>query len=620
MRRESRAASAGFMLLCIVAGAMIVNATAHAQPTLRTLGRYDFQSRIDHLLGVSVFDQQFLAVASVNGIAMVARSDIEAGPTSTNRGRYLISPFEQSNLDGATPTIQYRPKFFHVASGLGHVYATTRYDGLWIFRPTRVGNGWRVDEVGRHVRPREFTEGVAVLGQRLFLAHHADGIEVMSLADPAQPITIATLGEPLIDAWSVLPTAIGRLWVADGAGGLKLVRFTGEALEFIAGDTRQTSPGTVFDAALSGPWVIAAAGGQGLAVYQAATAERVSTTAVPGVCVDLQAMAGGLVAAACRDWLHAVRVLPDGTVEIVASQRIDRRPRGRADLSTHLAQAVAVDQDRVYVAGWDQVDALRLLADGQGASARLELSAQRTQFGAAPGSVQIELHNAGGATLQVNEVTCTLPSITCELDGNAIAPGEIGTLTIAYDGVTRDVRGRLDLATNDPFLPVAGILVFADQPALVDPGDVAPLFSGPTVTRDYDSGEFVDSNLSLDEFAARGERVLFGVVSTYCPACPSAFTSMVADVAASLPPGTALFLVDEAEPTDVMRHVLEKIYLPIEIFLDTDGVVGRGLYDQRNVGFPQSRFYLVDASGIATHVFTGYDPGAFNDALNGLLR
>jgi hypothetical protein len=98
---------------------------------------------------------------------------------------------------------------------------------------------------------------------------------------------------------------------------------------------------------------------------------------------------------------------------------------------------------------------------------------------------------------------------------------------------------------------------------------------------------------------------------------------MVHDVAGQLPSNVAFLLIDQDEPESVMRHVLEKVYLPVPMFIDNCEPgqscqnVGHKLYEQPPDGLPFSRAYVMKVTGPApplttlrvTSVLTGYDPG-----------
>ncbi len=90
---------------------------------------------------------------------------------------------------------------------------------------------------------------------------------------------------------------------------------------------------------------------------------------------------------------------------------------------------------------------------------------------------------------------------------------------------------------------------------------------------------------------------------------------MVTEVANELPPNTAMFLVNQGEESGTVNHLLEKLHIPIVVFLDTDGSVGKTTYGQPKVGIPFGRSYVVDSQGTVTAVMAGYSPAAVLAAL-----
>lgn len=94
---------------------------------------------------------------------------------------------------------------------------------------------------------------------------------------------------------------------------------------------------------------------------------------------------------------------------------------------------------------------------------------------------------------------------------------------------------------------------------------------------------------------------------------------MVGDIEENLPTGSSFFVVAQGEPPGTVRHIIEKTYIPLTVFLDTDGNVGATFYPQPRVGLPFSRSYVVDADGYVTDVFASYRPLDVIDAIEDAL-
>ena len=95
---------------------------------------------------------------------------------------------------------------------------------------------------------------------------------------------------------------------------------------------------------------------------------------------------------------------------------------------------------------------------------------------------------------------------------------------------------------------------------------------------------------------------------------------MVSDIQPNLPQGVAFFLIDQGEPVAVTRHVLEKVYIPLPVFLDIDGHVGAELYREPLVGLPFGRSFLIDTGLEVTDIFTEYAPQAALEAIERVIE
>lgn len=477
---------------------------------LKYLGHYEHQDDgPDHLMGSALLDAGPLVVASATGVAAVDPSAVEAGTVTSHMGKYLIDRSTASNLDGAPSGSHFFPKFFNVETLGTTAYVSTRFDGLYIFDVTGSGSSWTVSEVRRIVRSREFTEGVHVVGDNLFVTHHADGIEVMDLSsDPQDPTTIDTLGDPLVDAWGVWAMPDGKVWVADGAGGVKYVRLESGSLSHITGDTVTTAPGTALDVTVVDTWVVAAMAGQGIGVYEEWTAAHRINFELPGVCVDVEPMGTDRVAVACRSWVHVVEISELGLPTVLASARLHRRLYGTS-VSVHIGSNVTVDGAKVYVAGWDHLDAFELLeAD---TDPDVQLSGQRAHFGDSNSTAYFHVWNAGQGTLEISDVECTDSGITCPIDDTTIPPGGRTNLRIISDGSASNLQTLVRVVSNDPDEPTVPILTFVDLDTALDPEETAPDFTASTTLRDYSSSTFTDSSVTLYDHSTAGEVVHFAV-------------------------------------------------------------------------------------------------------------
>ncbi len=584
---------------------------------LKYLGRYEHQDDgPDHLMATAILDAGPLVVASGSGVAVVDRGVLTTSTLTSHMGKYLVDTAAASNLDDAPTGTDYHPRFYGLDTRGTTIYAATRYDGLWILDASSSGSTWTVSEVRRHMRAREFTEGVQVVGDNLYVTHHADGLEVMDLSsDPQDPTTIDTLGAPLVDTWGVWAQEDGKVWVADGLGGVKLLRFETGTLTHITGDTVTTAPGTALDVAVIDTWVVAAMAGKGITVYEEWTGAQRNTYALDGVCVDIEPMGTNRFVATCRTHVHVVEIDSLGLIDVLATARLHGRMDGGSP-GVHIGSHTTADGDVLFVSGWDHVDAYRLTDTDTDPD--IHVSGQRAHFGGPPGVVQLLVWNKGQGTLEISDVACTEDSLTCTIGSTSIPPGGRSILRIVYDGSATNMQTLARINSNDPDDPVVGIPVLAALDSMPDPHEAAPDFTGSATERDYAAGTFTDSTLTLASFATAGEAVAFTVVGSWSPESLPSLAAMAGDMAPELPTGSSFFVIDQEEAPGTIRHVLEKTYIPLTVVIDADGSIADTLYSLPDSGLPFDRAFVfeqIDFAPYVTDTYDRYDPQGLLDDL-----
>jgi hypothetical protein len=116
-------------------------------------------------------------------------------------------------------------RFFRGVVSSSHVYAGAREDGLYVI------------DITSETSPQQATvynvqgpayEGMAVRDGFLFAARHGEGLEILDVSDPADPLPVAALTR-LTNSWDVA-FRDDYLLVADGAGGLAVVDITDPSL------------------------------------------------------------------------------------------------------------------------------------------------------------------------------------------------------------------------------------------------------------------------------------------------------------------------------------------------------------------------------------------------------
>jgi len=264
----------------------------------------------DHLLGVEMVNGELL-VTGAEGAYFVDWSLVK----SSYLEDYIPSfkpPFTlPTNQDDADDPKFYYPKFYgsvtyDTGGETNYTYINARYDGIYILNAT----GTDLKYKRRIIQNRRFSEGLAIEGDYLYAAHHADGIEIYNLSTDPTPVGSITTG--FTDAWAVFP-ADDTLYVADGRGGLKVVDISDKDNPSITwSEDPTTSPGNMIDVVAVGDYVYGACMGQGIAVYKKNdfkknAYEQMTVTMVNGTPQALALMDRGYIAVAARSWIHVIR-------------------------------------------------------------------------------------------------------------------------------------------------------------------------------------------------------------------------------------------------------------------------------------------------------------------------
>ncbi|HZQ21532.1 MAG TPA: hypothetical protein VFA89_01930 [Terriglobales bacterium] len=480
---------------------------------LNWLGSFEHApNRPDHLMSATIFDADRLIVASANRMIVIGRTPVNM--VLPQLAEIKTDTKLLSNLDGATGS-HYFHKFYNSAVYGNYVYATTRYDPIYAFQVTGTGTGTAIQKKWMAPKSRIFTENVQVVNGKLFVVHHADGLEVLSLANPSSPTTIASLG--LTDSWGLAVRRDGNILVADGAAGVQWVQYdnTTNTLTRMGGETVGTSPGVVFDVAFVGiNTALAAVSGGGLGIYYFNPTDpdpnhrlvRTGTLSLPGSCVDVEPMGANLAAVACRSWVHVVSLNSStGSATVIASSKRQRRlgkPPWPDIASTNLASHVTVTGDKIYVTAWDHVDMYQLVSNVNIPDIRL--SGHRVHFGSTAGSATVSVANGGSATLTITAVNQSIsPHVFCSLDSMTIAPGAMATLTVSYDGLASiqdDLGCSIESNDVDDGAGAKSSLsmpIYAAMPTFVDPDGSPPEFRGNTLLRDYSTNTVTTSSFDL---------------------------------------------------------------------------------------------------------------------------
>ena len=355
-----------------------------------------------------------------------------------------------------------------------------------------------------------FYEKMCVDGGWLYVAAHAQGIRIYSLANPVNPTLVGTLGSGFVDAWAICVQG-DVAYVADGGGGLKIVDVSDKSNPaIVAAESPASVVGTYEDVTWRDGTVYAAAGGGGLAIYPMADLTRRQLHRTEGYAKHLE-WVGAQLTVATVDGFTVFDPDPGGTgaVEVAREGCARRGPTGRLMLCCALT---AAGGDLVLASNWNYLDVYRLKPATPLAPANIEASTQRIRFAPGGGRVEVTLSNRGGAPLHITGVSTTAPSFTVGYAGGIIPAGMAISFPVSYDGSPTAGSGLVLFQTSDPGAPTFPIQVFGDTSHL-DPGEMSVDFTMPAFTRDPSTGAWSQQSFTLSNH--RGTMVWFHVYGSW---------------------------------------------------------------------------------------------------------
>jgi hypothetical protein len=354
-------------------------------------------------------------------------------------------------------------------------------------------SGGVLQEIGRVHEPLVLYEKLCVRDGFLYVAAHAHGLRIFSLADPLAPILTGSLEQGLTDAFAV-DVAGDLAYVADGAGGLKVVDVTDRAEPLlVAGETVESAVGTAEDVSVRDGRVYVAAGGAGLAVYEAGDPARRTLVDLGDGCAEGLAWIGERLAVNTLGGFAIVEVTGDEPPRVVAGETVARRgPAATLRLASGIA---AASGDRVLSADWNYLDIYRVVPAAQGSQPDITPDVQRIRFAPEGGVQAVTLRNDGAAPLTISGATCTHPAFATSFVGSTLLPGEAVSFDVAYDGSV-PASGVVLFQSDDPDENPLPVQLFGETQYL-DPGEYATEFTLPIITRDPDTGSFVEDTFTL---------------------------------------------------------------------------------------------------------------------------
>ncbi len=300
----------------------------------------------------------------------------------------------------------------------------------------------------------EGMEGLAWVGERLWVTVRGEGVRAYDVSDPAAPAERARAAG-LSAPWELASTGDGWLYAADNALGVVPVDIRDPDAPVVG------APVSVGGAALHARYdadrLYVAAGGDGVVVLDASdrAAPALLHTVGTGGSAVMTDVADGRLWVADHEGV-GVFALGDGAPTPIQRDRTEQ-----------FALAVDAEGSRGVVGDWNLFEAWQLLP-GIDAGA-LDLASDTLRYSAS--TVTATLTNRGSGPLVLHGATVADPGVALAVSAATIAPGETATLRLT--GVTGDTT--VCLATDDPDEPTRTLDVraSAEPPAGVPAPDFA---------------------------------------------------------------------------------------------------------------------------------------------------
>jgi hypothetical protein len=454
-------AAIGWVVLVSVADAQV--------KSLAYVGRYERQSTTDHMMGVESVFGHYALVASNLALTIVDVNRLPAGGTTAYVDRL-------PGLDAYTTHTR----------GDGVCFVNLRLGGFAVVQVDPVTR--KLELLKKVDEPGVYYDKMAPVGDRLYVAAHSFGLRIFDVSKPALPRLVGSLPRGLDDAFAVAVSGT-TAYVADGAGGLKVVDVSDESAPFVRwGESPDGALATAQDVLVDGDRVYVASGGTGVAVYSASDLSRRTLYDTP-ICAKQLALSSGVLAVADTGGFLLFGVESDGSLTQIASEKGMRRSLGGTSVSMRVWSGISIQGvRRILVADWDTMDVYDVADPTTPLQADVTASSQRLRFAPAGGSSKVQLVNQGTGPLVVTNVHSTGPGFSATPTNGLLQPGETLDLTITYDG-SDDGEEVVLVDCNDPDENPLPIQVFG-RTATLDPTERAAVFDLDSWTFDHTTRQF----------------------------------------------------------------------------------------------------------------------------------
>lgn len=303
-------------------------------------------------------------------------------------------------------------------------------------------------------------EGMAVVGDRLYVANRSRGTVVYTLDGASLP-TESGAGGGGGATWELAAVADTHLLGADNIDGVVVIDISSPDAPVLAATV--SVGGSTYDIAVDGDYAYAAAGGDGVVVLDIGDPSSpvpVAWANTGGSAVSV-AVSSGVLWVADHTAISAWNVADPLSPSPIGWEEVQQFALG---VGAHAGGAVLGD--------WGFFEAWTLDTSVLAPALDTPLDGLR----AANGIAEATLYNRGQGNLVLTDAQAE--GATVLASASTIPPGGSATLRVAYEGTA---PSSVCVGTNDPDVPTLTLAISADGDE-APVGEVAPDFSLPTVT------------------------------------------------------------------------------------------------------------------------------------------
>ncbi len=380
-------------------------------------------------------------------------------------GGLVIFDLAQQELVGVYTRDEAPVRMYRGAVGADFVYAGAREDLLLVID---ISNPSEPQLATVHGAVGLSFEGMAIKDGYLYTARHGDGLEILDLADPTAPTTVAEI-PTLVHSWDVaFPDNI--VYVADGSGGLAVIDATNPAAPVHL--LSLPTAGAAVDVCVSNGLALVALGSAGVDVFD------IDDPANPHWLGNYNSSALAISMEAAGDTLY----LADwDDIEVIDLSFPTSPHRIGFEMAPLRAMGLAARGNEVILADWGSVRGYRFEPTFDG---DLHLPFTKLAFeGVPPGSteqISFDCINTGGGSLVVTGIQTFSETITLEPPSSfTVPPGQTHQVILNF---TPELPGfdatflRIDSDDPDESFRIFPV-VAGNDPNSLQLGEEAPDFT-----------------------------------------------------------------------------------------------------------------------------------------------